>query len=202
MGRSHSLRTPFGRMPFIVVILDTRPGTTGPRSHGITVPERNKVAGAIELDDFFDDLPVRDYRKKMDMALRVQKGHLEEYPKGVFIGLIQDPRDCESEIALAKKKTKAAKTAKKVKKPKTPSPKKPKAKSTSKKGKSVKTSAGAAKVTEKSKGVFIVDSPTDSQLKKIKELVKSGEGSVRKLPGKDSYTVKHSGSIKDLKAIV
>jgi hypothetical protein len=192
-------------MPFIVVILDTRPGTTGPRSHGITVPERNKVAGAIELDDFFDDLPVRDYRKKMDMALRVQKGHLEEYPKGVFIGLIQDPRDCESEIALAKKKTKAAKTAKK---PKTPSPKKPKAKSVSKKGKSAKTSKTSAgvsttpRVVEKNKGVFIVDSPTDSQLKKIKELVKSGEGSVRKLPGKDSYTVKYSGSIKDLKSIV
>lgn len=186
-------------MPFIFVILDARSNAAYPKSFGVTVPKRNEVAGTIEKDNFFDGLTAKERQKLALVALRVQRGHVEEFPKGVFLGLIRDPRDCEAEVALAKKTAKTAKTAKK---PKTPSPKKPKAKSASKKGKAAKTSTSAFKVTEKSKGVFIVDSPTDSQLKKIKEMVKSGGGSVRKLPGKDSYTVKHSGSIKDLKAIV
>lgn len=184
---------------YYISILDTRPGG---QAHGIMVVERKDVESKILHDDFFDDLPMGKIPELSRVARKVKQGHIVEFPKGVFIGLSSQIFDRNDVIGLfGPEKEKVQKEKKKA--PKTPTKKTFTKKSEVSKT-TPKTRSKNPKVSKTSKGVFLVENPSDTHLKKLRKGVKNIDGSVRKVPSKDNYvvTIAKGGTIKGLKEIM
>lgn len=187
---------------YFISILDTRPGG---KTHGIMVRNRKDVESTIFHDDFFDFLPGNQTPGLARAARKVKQGNVIEFPKGIFLGLssIVFTKD---DFDFTKKENESPKPA--VKKPssgksvkvKKPAPEK----STKVKKPASKGRSRAPKVTKTSKGIFLVEDPSDTQLKKLRKGVKTLGGGVRKSPGKDDYivTIPKGGTIKGLKEII
>lgn len=182
---------------YYISILDTRPGG---QAHGIMVVDRKDVESKIFHDDFFDDLPMGKTPALAKAARKVKQGHVVEFPKGVFIGLSSQVFDRDDVVGLFGPE-KSAKVQKEKKKTGTPKKKSPEKKPASV---APKSRSKNPKVSKTSKGVFLVENPSDTHLKKLRKGVKNIDGSVRKVPSKDNYvvTIAKGGTIKGLKEIM
>lgn len=175
---------------FVIGIVDTRPGGRG---ESYLVWKRSDTIKAIINHPLFSEF--KSLPKLEEVAKKVKRGDVVEYPKGVFIGLSQFYFFDED-----REKYCSESSGSKVPTPK----KKPKAKISTKKSLPKLAIRGGPKVTKTDKGVFLVSKVNEGHLKKLRKGVKAMKGGVRKLPQKDDYvvTIPKGGTIKGLKEML
>lgn len=196
---------------YFACIVDTRPEG---QTFLVVSNSRKGIEEKLLNEEFFEDLPVSMLPELARVARKVKQGHTMEFPKGVLIGLtalsftgvdvvrlfgsLLDPKGDPK-----KKKSDSPEKKKSTVKPGSPRKKKPASTPTRAKAgpKAGARTSKNPKVSKTSKGVFLVESPSDTHLKKLRKGVKNIGGSVRKVPSKDDYvvTISKGGTIKGLK---